>query len=314
MTRYSSTVAGLGTALAALALGAGTCEPEEPERVCIPGVTQTCSCPGERTGTQSCTEDGTAFGRCLCPTTDAALPDAWLPDVRQPDTALPDAARPDLPFAADALVPDIVRPDTLPRDRALGGPDRFGVDAGLPDSTLPDRAAADQAAADLASADTLRLDAGVPDLALPDTRSIDAAVPDSSTGSDAFVPYDAAGHAGVGESCNAVPCQLPLLCTGAGNYYCRVRCLEPFDGVCDPATEHCINVTTVDGGACVPGRAPPAACGVADPPCADQYVCLAPGSTQDWYCRYRCDPGAVDAGCPTGSCLNIIGQNGGGCL
>jgi len=38
-----------------------------PAKACVAGVTQTCVCPGDKTGAQVCNPDGAGFGACVCP-------------------------------------------------------------------------------------------------------------------------------------------------------------------------------------------------------------------------------------------------------
>ena len=40
------------------------------ERICDPGITQTCVCPGALDGAQACTPSGTSWGDCECPADD----------------------------------------------------------------------------------------------------------------------------------------------------------------------------------------------------------------------------------------------------
>ena len=292
----------------ALAAGAIACgESDDPERVCIPGVTQTCSCPGDRLGTQSCVEDGTAFGRCLCPNPDAAMPDAGAPDTWRPDSTTTDAGRP------DSLRADSSSDDLRALDRALALDRVLASDVSRLDRALFDRVGVDARAVDAGDLDAALSDTQRADTLRLDTLRADTLQRDTAPGVDATIPFDAAGYAGIGESCSGVACVAPLLCTSAasGGFFCRARCM-PETGDCAPATESCVNVTGVDGGSCVPGSAPPAPCDLDDPPCADLYVCAA--MTTDFLCRYKCDPQAVDAGCASGPCYQITGTNYGACF
>src|SRR5438270_13933778 len=63
-------------ALAALAATLG-CGNSTPTRVCSPGTTQGCLCPGNISGVQTCASDGNAWSACMgCATTRACTPGA----------------------------------------------------------------------------------------------------------------------------------------------------------------------------------------------------------------------------------------------
>jgi hypothetical protein len=109
--------------LHSLLLGCGDDGGGTSNKVCTPGTTQVCVCPGGKQGAQTCASDGLSWGTCDCggDTPDAGIPDAPVPDVANPDGQPPDSHDvPDTPLA-DAVTPD--------------GP---VADAALPDATLPD--------------------------------------------------------------------------------------------------------------------------------------------------------------------------------
>ena len=44
----------------------GTCEVAEGEPVCNAGSETFCKCSADQSGTQTCKEDGSGFGECVC--------------------------------------------------------------------------------------------------------------------------------------------------------------------------------------------------------------------------------------------------------
>ena len=127
----------------------------DDEKVCSPGVTQTCVCPGDKSGAQTCEKDGKSWNKCEgCSTsadggTDAFLvdqkvvPDQVVPDQVVPDQQVPDQLVSDQ-LVSDQLVADQLVPDQLVADQQV--PDQLVVDQLVPDYAVPDQTTApDQA-------------------------------------------------------------------------------------------------------------------------------------------------------------------------
>lgn len=63
----------------AVALLGSACEANQP--VCIPKKTTECFCETGERGTQTCTDDGFAYGGCVCNPDAGVLPDAASTDA-----------------------------------------------------------------------------------------------------------------------------------------------------------------------------------------------------------------------------------------
>ena len=143
-----------------------------------------------------------------------------------------------------------------------------------------------------------------------------AAVADASPRPDA-ARRDAGSAPAVGEHCEQRPCDVGLICVGTpANAVCRQACVVGA-GECDPQTEVCVRLSSVDGGvlgygACLAGATAGQQC--ANYPCAPVYVCAYEDTPASATCHHYCHAGA-GIPCPQNlACMTLNGMDGGACF
>lgn len=251
------------------------------DRVCAPGDIKECPCIGGSKGVQTCSDDGSRWGKCEgCPE-----PKDGGEIIDNSADAASDSGGGDAAVDAglDVLLDDVGTDGGMKADAAS--------DIGVEDSGGVSDAGGDTGVgADIGSSDAGKTDGGAPDAAgHPDSGLIDSGVADAGSTDGGCSPSCGGMCGGVSDGCggycpdNCVP---PQSCGGGGTQYvcgctlsCSGKCGGASNGCGGYCPDPCNGHGTCNAGvcACTAGYADPS-CNSCDTGYTGYPVCtLAPG-------------------------------------